>query len=354
MSRGSSTPSSTQLRKTPDPANSSSVSEGEFAIIREIFAPLAANASGAFALTDDAAIVSGGDHVVTADMMVAGVHFRKNDPLDLVARKLLRVNLSDLAAKGAKPNGYILTCAWPRAAKRADIALFAEGLATDQEMFRIALFGGDTTRHAAADAPLTVSATFFGAAPRQGMVRRAGAAVGDDVYVSGTIGDARLGLEALEKRVKFSPADRTYFGGRYHLPEPRVTLGGALSGFASAAIDVSDGLVADAGHIAETSNCAISINAAAMPLSEQAKRWLEKQEDQGAAVAFIATGGDDYEILFTASPRARRAIEMASTVSKTPVTRIGTVGKGAGVTLLGADGGAIELAAGGFDHFTRG
>lgn len=327
---------------------------GEFDIIREIFAPLAKGADGAFDLADDAARLSGGDFVVTADMMIAGVHFLRNDPLDLVARKLLRVNLSDLAAKGAKPVGYFLALAWPQAVKRKDIELFAEGLAADQEVFRIALFGGDTTRHLDAAAPLTVSATFFGAAARQGMPPRSGAEPGDDVYVSGTIGDAALGLALLQKRAKFSAADKAYLTQRYRLPEPRVTLGGALAGFASAAIDVSDGLIADSAHIAEESGCAISINAAALPLSPPAEKWLAAQEDKNAAYGFLASGGDDYEILFTAPPRARRAIDMAAKVSKTPVARIGATARGEGVRLIGADGAEIPLEAAGFDHFANG
>lgn len=329
------------------------MTDGEFDIIRKIFAPLSKGASGAHSLTDDAAAFSGGDLIITADMMIEGVHFLKADPLDLVARKLMRVNLSDLAAKGAKPVGYLLTCAWPANIKRADIELFAEGLAVDQETFKVALYGGDTTRHASVSAPLTISATFFGAAARQGMVTRAGAAPGDDVYVSGTIGDAGIGLAALQKKQKLAPADRAYLAERYHLPEPRVMLGGAIAGFASAAIDVSDGLIADAGHIAETSGCALTISAESIPLSDAARKWLAAQQDRNAAYGRLASSGDDYEILFTASPRARRAIDMAATVSKTPIMRIGAASKGEGVRLLDAQGKEIVIEDGGFDHFAR-
>lgn len=329
------------------------MTDSEFDIIASIFAPLSKGASGAFSLTDDAAALPSGDYIVTADMMIEGVHFLKSDPLDLVARKLLRVNLSDLAAKGAKPIGYLLTCAWPAAVKRADIERFAEGLAVDQETYRVALYGGDTTRHVSADAPLTLSATFFGAAPRQGMVTRAGAAPGDDLYVSGTIGDAGLGLAALQKSEKFSAAAREVLVGRYRLPDPRITLGGALAGFASAAIDVSDGLLADAGHIAETSGCALSIAAESIPLSAPARSWLDRQDDKNAAYGRLASFGDDYEILFAAPPRARRAIEMAATVSKTPVVRIGAAARGEGVRLLDRSGREITVDESGFDHFSR-
>lgn len=330
---------------------SSPVPGGEFDIIRKVFAPLAKDAKGAYGLIDDAALIAGDEFVVTADMMIEGVHFLKSDPLDLVARKLVRVNLSDLAAKGAKPIGYLLTCAWPASTTQSDIETFAEGLAADQKLFRIALYGGDTTRHAAAHAPLTISATFFGAPARQGMVARSGAAPGDDIYVSGTIGDAGLGLAAMKSRRKGE--DREYLVRRYHLPEPRITLGGALAGYASAAIDVSDGLIADAGHIARASGCALSITAELIPLSEQARRWLNDQDDRSAAYGELASSGDDYEILFTAPARARRAIDMAATVSKTPVTRIGAAARGEGVSLLDERGREIDVDIGGYDHFSR-
>ncbi|MEX0646111.1 MAG: thiamine-phosphate kinase, partial [Parvularculaceae bacterium] len=275
------------------------MSVSEFDIIRQIFAPLAVGAAGAFDLTDDAALI-GGDMVVTKDLIVEGVHFLKSDPLDLVARKLLRVNLSDLAGKGARPVGYFLGCVWPKSATLADIKKFAAGLAADQELFRIRLYGGDTTRHGAAGAPLVLSATFFGTASRPGFVRRAGAAAGDDLYVTGTIGDAGLGLAALQGKEKFTAADREFLVGRYQLPEPRLTLGGALAGLASAAIDVSDGLVADAGHIAELAGLRADIDAASIPLSPAGAAWLDKQKDKPSAYGRIACAGDDYEILFTA------------------------------------------------------
>lgn len=325
------------------------MSGGEFDIIRELFAPLAAGAEGAYALTDDVALV--GEHVVTADMMIEGVHFLKSDPIDLVARKLIRVNLSDLVAKGARPLAYFLTVAWPHSTRRADIETFAKGLGEDQAAFRLSLLGGDTTRHAEKSAPLTLSATFLGQAPRAGIVRRKGAASGDDLYVSGTIGDAGLGLAALQKRDKFSPADKEFLTGRYRLPEPRATLGGALPGLASASIDVSDGLLADAGHLADLAKLRIEIDAAAIPLSTAAVRWLEKQEDREAALAKIASFGDDYEILFAAPPARRRAVEMAAKLSKTAVARIGCFAKGNGVILRSADGAEISAAAKGFDHF---
>lgn len=327
--------------------------DGEFDIIREIFAPLSRGAEGAFNLTDDAAQLNASDYIVTKDLMVEGVHFLKSAPLDLVARKLVRVNLSDLAAKGARPVGYFLGCVWPTTARRRDIELFAEGLAADQELFRMHLYGGDTTRHAAAGAPLTLSATFFGQPPRQGIVRREGVSAGDDLYVTGTIGDAGLGLAALRKTEKFGAADKEFLTTRYQLPEPRLTLGGALPGLASAAIDVSDGLIADAGHLAAFAGLGAEIEAKLLPLSPAAAMWLSKQEDKSEAFGKLATFGDDYEILFAAPQARRRAVEMAAKVSKTAVTRIGAVTRGAGVRLLGEGASPIDLAAGGYDHFAR-
>ena len=327
------------------------MSGGEFDIIRRLFAPLAKDAPGAFRLEDDAALVPEGEHVVTKDVIVAGVHFLEKDPLDLVARKLLRVNLSDLAAKGVRPVGYFLGCVWPKSAGAEQIAKFAEGLAADQEQYRIALFGGDTTKHRASSAPLTLSATLFGAPPRQGMIRRSGARAGDDVYVTGAIGDAGLGLAALEKRETFSKLDRDYLAARYRLPEPRLMLGGALAGHATAAIDVSDGLLADAGHLARASGVGVEIAAEDMPLSEAGRGWLAKQEDRGAALARLASSGDDYEILFTAPFALRRAIDMTGKVSKTRVTRIGQCVKGPGVAFLDAAGAPISAPSAGFDHF---
>lgn len=322
---------------------------GEFDLIRDIFSPLAADAEGAFALADDVALA--GEHVITADMLIEGVHFLKSDPLDQVARKLVRVNVSDLVAKGARPIGYFLCVAWTLAAKRADIEAFAKGLKEDQAVFRLSLLGGDTTRHQDKGGPLTLCGTFIGQAPRAGIVRRDGAAPGDDLYVSGTIGDAGLGLAALLKSEKFPPADREHLAARYRAPEPRVTLGCALPGLASAAIDVSDGLLADAGHLAAFAKLRIEIDAGAIPLSAAAARWLARQDDPGAGVARLASFGDDYEILFAAPPSRRRAVEMAAKLSKTPVARIGGFSRGKGVVLRDAAGGDVTPARGGFDHF---
>ncbi|NOX94125.1 MAG: thiamine-phosphate kinase [Alphaproteobacteria bacterium] len=323
---------------------------GEFDIIREIFAPLTSNAPGAFQLTDDAALLDVG-LVVTKDIMVSGVHFLPKDPIDLVARKLLRVNLSDLAAKGAKPTGYILGCVWPANVKRHSIELFASGLREDQEKFRIALFGGDTAVHKLKTAPLTLSATVFGAPPKLGMTMRSGASHSDDLYVSGTIGDAGLGLAALKKEEKFTTVDKASLLGRFHLPQPRLSLGAALAGLATSAIDVSDGLIADAGHLARASNLRVEIDAVAIPRSPAAATWIASKSNRWRAIAKLASFGDDYEILFSAPSSMRRSIAVAAKASRTEVSRIGVMKRGEGVALLDEKGKEIAVPSGGFDHF---
>lgn len=324
---------------------------GEFDIIRKYFAPLAADFDGAFNLGDDAASLPALETVITKDLLVEGVHFRARDSRSSVAKKALRVNLSDLAAKGARPLGYFLGCVWPLGVKEETIAEFAVGLREDQDQFKISLIGGDTTAHIVKGAPLTISVTMIGALGSAGMIRRSGAAPGDDVYVSGSIGDAGLGLAALNGEIKFAAAHKLYLAGRYQSPSPRVSLGGALGGHASSSIDISDGLIADAGHIAEQSKVAIDIFADKLPLSDAAQSWIEKADDADAALAQLASFGDDYEILFTAPATRRRSVELASQVTKTPVARIGTVVRGKGVRLLSAAGAPIAVARAGFDHF---
>ena len=325
---------------------------GEFDIIERYFAPLSEGFSGAFALGDDAASLDATDLVVTKDLLVEGVHFRAKDPRKSVAQKALRVNLSDLAAKGARPVGYFLGCVWPSNVKEEMIGEFVSGLSEDQDAYKISLMGGDTTVQVQKGAPLTISVTMIGARGSAGMIRRSGAKANDDLYVSGTIGDAGLGLAVLNNEFKVAPAHKAFLVGRYQLPSPRISLGGALGGHASAAIDISDGLAADAGHIAAQSKVAIDLFADKLPLSEAAKTWLDRQNlEEG--LARLAGAGDDYEILFTAPPSRRRSIEMASQVTKTPIARIGAVTKGAGVRLVAATGEAIDISRTGFDHFSR-
>ncbi|MEO0400028.1 MAG: thiamine-phosphate kinase [Pseudomonadota bacterium] len=329
----------------------------EFDLIRRHLAPLAANAPGAFELTDDAALIDSAADVIAADALVAGVHFLETDPYDLVARKALRVNLSDLAAMGAKPVAYLLTCVWPKGAGAAAVQSFCEGLEADQAAYKVSLIGGDTTAHRIAQGPFTVSLTMLGVSPKGGVLRRNGAAIGDDVYVTGSIGDAGLGLaavrdESLLDAKQINAVHREYLIGRYRLPEPRLSFGGALAGLASAVIDVSDGLLADAGHIASESDVSMQLSLDRLPVSGAAADWVRAASDERAAAALLTTFGDDYELLFTAAPTRRRAVEMAGRATKTPVTKIGVVAKGEGVAVVDADGAPVSTDRQGFDHFS--
>lgn len=322
-------------------------------IIRRYLSPLSEGASGAFALADDAALTGPGPFVVTKDVMIGGVHFLHDDPLDLVARKLLRVSFSDLAAKGAKPSGYLLGCSWKNTVVPGDIELFAAGLKEDQSTYGVCLYGGDTTRHTDRMSPPVFSATVFGLPSKQGMVHRDGARPGDDLYVSGVIGDAGLGLRVLQKKITVTSVDKARLADRYRLPRPRLVLGAAIAGFATAAVDVSDGLLTDACRLARASGLSARIDAAAIPCSEAAVSWVASRSCRWRALALLAGFGDDYEILFSAPPELRRSVAVAAKASRTDVTRIGTLKSGEGVLLLDDSGREINVAVEGYDHFNE-
>ena len=325
--------------------NSSSDRPGEFELIAKLFAPLSAKAPGAYGLTDDAATIRlppGQELVVTADLLSAGIHFREDDPPKLIAQKALRVNLSDLAAKGAVPLGYTLSLALPRDWTLAWLEAFAAGLRDDQEQFSIALFGGDTT---STNGPFTVAITAFGSVPDGKMIRRNGAKAGDIVFVSGTIGDAGAGLAMLKSDDQMLASQhRDALVSRYQLPTPRMTLGAALRSMATAALDVSDGLIADLGHIAETSGVRISVDAERVPLSEALRA-------SGGSVFSAVAAGDDYEIDFTAPSGEREEIFRVAAQANTVATEIGRVEAGSGVALLDSSGREIPLSKTGYRHF---
>lgn len=311
----------------------------EFGLIAKYFRPLATH-DGALALSDDACVLpqeSGWDTVVTADALTAGVHFLPDDPPDTIAQKALGVNLSDLAAKGARPVGYLLALALPQSIDEAWLAEFARGLGDMQTSYGLSLLGGDTT---ATPGPLTIAITALGRVPSGTMIRRSGAKPGDHVFVSGTIGDAGAGLAILQGAQADADA-APYLIERYRVPRPRVFLGPTLLGVASAAADVSDGLLADLGHIAETSGVRIIVEAEAVPRSERLKRF-----DPDGLVRAV-TAGDDYEIAFTNPDSASQA--WATT--EVPVTRIGRVEAGEGVALVDAQGREIPVGRAGFTHF---
>jgi thiamine-monophosphate kinase len=317
--------------------------EGEFAFIARRLRPLA-TAEAALDLTDDAALLDpprGRQVVLAKDAMVAGVHFLPDDPPALIARKLVRVNLSDLAAMGAAPLGYLLALARPKVVTDDWLAEFCAGLATDNAEFGIALLGGDTV---STPGPLTLSLTALGEVPKGAALLRGGARPGDDVWVSGALGDAALGLKVLQGQIQPPAAARTYLIERYRLPRPRLGLGQALRAMASAAIDISDGLIADLGHILEVSRVGAELRADALPLSP-ATRDLPGARD--AALA----GGDDYELLFTAPPERRAGVEALSRKLDLALTRIGRIRAEPGLDVLDEAGRVLQVPKAGWQHF---
>jgi thiamine-monophosphate kinase len=311
----------------------------EFALIARHFRPLAG--PGALGLVDDAAVIApppGRELVLTADAIVEGVHFLPDDPPDLVGRKLLRVNLSDLAAKGAVPLGYLMTVSTPRSTPDAWFAGFASGLALDQSAFEIQLLGGDTT---STPGPISLSLTAIGHVAPGLAVRRTGAVAGDELWVTGTIGDGALGLAVARGRLH-DPT--SYLLNRYRLPQPRLGL--AIAGIASAGVDVSDGLVQDLGHICRASGAAAEIDAASVPLSAPARaagpHWFMT----------CLTGGDDYELLLAVPPGGEAALQEAARATATTVTRIGRFLPGSPrVTVRNKNGDPIPIEVGGWSHF---
>ena len=324
------------------------MSSGEDSLIARYFRPLATD-PGAFDLTDDAAILksSADDLVVTTDAIVEGVHFLADDPPDTIARKALRVNLSDLAAKGAAPAGFVLTLAL-RAADDAWLTAFARGLGEDAAQFGCPLLGGDTV---STPGPLMISITAFGRVPPARMVRRNGAKAGDRVVVTGTIGDAALGLDFLKGGTAGALGDdeREMLIGRYRVPQPRVALTQAVRDHASAAMDVSDGLAGDLAKLCAASGVSAAIDARSIPLSAPAQALLAR----GAfGIESIVSGGDDYEILCTIPENRFEAFAQAASLAGVPVTAIGTIIAGPAVPrFIDGQGAEIALPRLSYSHF---
>ncbi len=324
----------------------------EFDLIRRYFSPLSKVEEGALLLRDDAAVVApkaGMDLVYTKDLMIADVHFFAEDDPKELAQKLLAVNVSDLSAMGALPRGYLLGLALPKGIKEWWIARFAEGLGDAIQCFGGALLGGDTTAHKNKVNALVLSLTAIGEVERGKVLKRSGARIGDDVYVTGTIGDAAVGLRLLEDsslEEVLSLEESSYLKASYYLPVPRQAWGAALQGLATACVDVSDGLVADAGHIASASDVALEISVDAVPIS----RAVESVISVGLMhVEQVLTGGDDYELLFTAPVEVRSVIEKLAKSLDVFATRIGKVKSGEGVQLV-RNGAIVELVNKGYQH----
>jgi len=310
--------------------------QDEFSRIAKYFAPLAGEEGRG--LTDDAAVLKpppGRELVLTVDQMLEGVHFLKNDPPELIARKLLRRNLSDLAAMGALPLGYLLTTALPVDTQEDWLAGFAKGLAFDQKIFGIKLFGGDSS---SSQSHISLSATLIGHAAPGAALSRNGAKAGDGIWVTGTIGDAALGLQARLGKLCDTSG---YLTARSMLPEPRI--GFALAGLVTASIDVSDGLVQDLGHMCRGAGLSAIIRAGLVPTSAQAAalgpEYLETR----------LTGGDDYELLFAVPPGQGEALKAA--FGQVPVTKIGLFQAGEGVHVIGDAGTVLNFTQPGWRHF---
>lgn len=321
----------------------------EFDLIARYFAPLAEGFPGALGLLDDAALFDpapGMQTVVVTDALVAGIHFLADDPAETIGRKLLRVNLSDLAAMGARPIAYQIAAVLPRHLDLDWLAGFVAGLAADQARFGVFLSGGDTV---AGDGPTTLALTAFGEVARGRALRRAGARAGDLVCVSGTVGDGWLGLAALQGRADYlSASARDGAVARYRLPEPRVALGRALVGLAHAAIDISDGLIADLGHVCAASGLGAVVRADLLPLSAAGQAALIVDPEFRTRAA---TGGDDYELLFTVAEDRREAVAALARRLELPLLPIGRMTPGSGVRVVDDRGVDLPLPRGGYRHY---
>ncbi|MCF6195626.1 MAG: thiamine-phosphate kinase [Emcibacter sp.] len=318
---------------------------GEFDLIARYFAPLAGSDAPAYGLSDDAAILSppaGYDLIFTKDALVADVHFFSDDPAGLVAQKALRVNLSDLAAMGAKPLGYLLALSLPKNMNEIEswVSDFTAGLKKDQNEFGWSLLGGDTV---STSGPLTLSVTAIGTVSKGTALRRSGAKVGEGIYVSGTLGDGALGLKCLKDNI-----DSPSLIKRYHLPTPQLALGQKLSGVASSTLDISDGLAGDIAHICGLSGLGASIESKLIPVSDAAGKILESFP---AYNDLIWNGGDDYELLFTAPDHMAEKIKDISASLMLPLTRIGHMTEKPEIVILDDKGKNLLQGQRGFRHF---
>ncbi|MDZ4760715.1 MAG: thiamine-phosphate kinase [Alphaproteobacteria bacterium] len=321
----------------------------EFDLIRKWFVPLALSPGADNLLDDVAEIVHGGSRLIaTTDAIVEGVHFLPDDPIETVAAKLVRVNVSDIVAKGAVPDGAFLTLVWPRSRPVAGIEGFALRLGEELAARGAYLLGGDTS---STTGRLTLSLTLLGRCGARGPVRRSGASAEDDLWVTGDIGEGWLGLQAARGKLPMlMPVERARLVERYRVPEPPVApFASVIAAHATASIDVSDGLVADAGHVARASGLALVIDCRDMPFSEAARSWLATGRRSG--IAKLLTGGDDYQTLFTATTTRRDAVREACDAIGVKVSRIGRAESGEGVRLLHGPGSVSLMSRGGWRHF---
>lgn len=323
----------------PSPTMSS-----EFELIARFFTR--ASPSARLGVGDDAALIAltpGRELAISADMLVAGTHFLPDaDPVAL-GHKALAVNLSDMAAMGALPRWALLSLALPQA-DEAWLGQFSSGFLALAAEHGVDLIGGDTTR-----GPLNLSVTILGEVEAGRALRRDAAQVGDDIWVSGELGGAALGLQHLLGERQLAPDEAAVCLARLHRPVPRVVLGRALVGSANAAIDISDGLLADLGHILERSRLGAEVHLASLPLAEAVRKRLPEPAAMRAALA----GGDDYELCFTAARERAAQVLQAAEAAGVAVTRVGRIADEIGLKLLDTEGRPVRYEQAGFDHFAE-
>ncbi|MGZ5097304.1 MAG: thiamine-phosphate kinase [Usitatibacter sp.] len=315
----------------------------EFELIARYFTRPAANA--VLGVGDDCALVdvtNGMDLAVSMDTLVSGTHFFPDVDPENLGHKALAVNLSDMAAMGAMPYWAMLALTVPNV-DHAWLGTFAKGFFDLAQEHNVSLIGGDTTR-----GPLTLTVTIMGEVPAGAALRRSGAKAGNDIWVSGNIGDAALAVAHRHGRLVLGEDDYREAVMRLYEPSPRVQLGQALRGLATAAIDVSDGLLADLTHICRLSGVGATVELASVPVSAIGAKHINSDAGRTAIVA----GGDDYELCFTAHPNSRDSIEDLTDVLGIPITRVGQIKRGKGVSLLGPDGKAMKVDGRGYDHFS--
>lgn len=307
----------------------------------------------ALGLQDDVAIWSppkGMDAVISMDTLVEGVHYPKGKFDAELAQKLLAVNVSDLTAKGADVQGYFLSLALASSIDRSTLGDFCIGLGVVQNMYSLALWGGDTTK---SEENTVLTITIVGTVPKGEAVKRSGAQSGDALCVTGTIGDAFLGLKAHLKQLDndMSASSLNHLNDAYNLPQPPYMFRQGIRKFATAALDVSDGLIADAGHLAHASNVGLEIDFSEIPLSEVSRNWLSEQSDEIEAVIQLATGGDDYQSLMSIAAANLDNARKIANAKGIKLTEIGRVVEGVGVTCLDREGNSISIEKPGFTHF---
>lgn len=323
----------------------------EFELIQSYLAGLAGPEG--LGLLDDVALwmpPHGMETVISTDTLVEGVHFLNGKFDSELAQKLIRSNVSDIVAKGSDPLGYMLSLTLNKQVREADIANFCEGLALDQQKFGLKLWGGDTTH---TPGPNVLSVTIIGTVPSGETVKRSGAQNGDVVCVTGTIGDSHLGLKVTlnQRDILDFASNFDHWRHAYHKPDPPYKLRHGVRFFASAALDISDGLIADAGHLAKASNVSLAIDLDDIPLSRESSDWVNRQKDSTLARIALATGGDDYQVLLTVNPNKYDELVNISKACGVFMTQIGCVKLGKNVRVLDQKGDPLNIKKPGYMHF---